>query len=361
MKKISNKKEFTKTLSRRFLISLCLLFILLSPLPIFAATLAQYREKIQNAKDLTDELNYLDEEELSPAEHSKYEREIFIKLRQSLPPTEKVEWKGTSIETNNRWLQDKLNEFEKEAENSPKRTAILTEISERLSAIEQKINELENPTASNRTKDEDKQKLNEILRREEYQKPEVKESLFERIMKKISEWLGQNVPRPEIPQTPTSGFQSFSLILQILLYTVILGAIGFLIYRFAPYFITRFQNREKREKKDRVILGERIAASESADNLFAEAERFAREGNLRGAIRKGYIALLCELSDRKIIGLSQHKTNRDYLRDVRKKRELFENMNGLTVNYERHWYGSDTTEEKDWEDFRQGYKKAVGQ
>jgi hypothetical protein len=81
---------------------------------------------------------------------------------------------------------------------------------------------------------------------------------------------------------------------------------------------------------------------------------------LRGAIRKGYIAFLCELSDRKIIGLSQHKTNRDYLRDVRKKDDLYENMSGLTNNYERHWYGFDAAEEKDWEEFKVRYKQAVG-
>lgn len=360
MNKVSTKKGHLVTSPHRFSALLCLFFVFGASLANFAATLAQYRVKVQNAKNLASELNSLDEEELTPAENSKYERGLLVRLRQALPPSEKVEWKGTSIETNNQWLPDKLSEFEKAAENSPKRTAVLTEITERLAAIEQKINELERPSGATRAKDEDKRKLSEILRREEYRKPEAKESLFERIMKKIREWLGRNAPRPQIPSSPTSGFQQFSLFLQVLLYAVILAAVGFLIYRFAPYFVKRFRNREKREKKDRIILGERVSANESAENLFSEAERLAREGNLRGAIRKGYIALLCELSDRKIIGLSRHKTNRDYLRDVKKRRELFENMNGLTANYERHWYGFDAADEKDWEDFRQGYKKAVG-
>ena len=151
---------------------------------------------------------------------------------------------------------------------------------------------------------------------------------------------------------PTGDFKILSFILQILLYGAIIGGLGFLIYRFAPYFANRFRKREKRKKKDRLILGERIAADESSENLFSEAERLALAGNLRGAIRKGYIALLCELSDRKIIGLSRHKTNRDYLRDVRKQHELFENMSGLTSNFERHWYGFDEAEAKDWEEFR---------
>ena len=132
-----------------------------------------------------------------------------------------------------------------------------------------------------------------------------------------------------------------------------------MIYRFAPFFIKRFRSRETNEKKERVILGERLADNETAQNLFDEAENLARQGNLRGAIRKGYIALLCELSDRKIIGLSQHKTNRDYLRDVRKQNELYQNMSGLTLNFERHWYGFEEARESDWENFKRDYQKAV--
>jgi len=248
---------------------------------------------------------------------------------------------------------------ESEAENDPgKRMAILNGIREQLWSIGQKIDELENPSVSNRTKDEDKQKLGEILKREEYQKPEKQEKSWLQLMiERILEWFGRETPRPNI--VPSGEFQTLSVILQILLYGAIIGVLGFLIYRFAPYFANRFRKRKKREKKDRVILGERIAADESSENLFSEAERLALAGNLRGAIRKGYIALLCELSDRKIIGLSRHKTNRDYLRDVRKRRKLFENMSGLTSNFERHWYGFDEAEERDWEEFRSGYRKAV--
>ena len=145
----------------------------------------------------------------------------------------------------------------------------------------------------------------------------------------------------------------------MLLYALILGAIGFLLYRFAPFLLERFRSRKMGDKKERVILGERIAADETAHELFAEADRLARGGDLRGAIRKGYVALLCELSDRKVIGLSQHKTNRDYLRDVRKQTELHKNMSGLTNNYERHWYGFEDAREQDWEEFRNGYRKAI--
>ncbi len=345
---------------RRAAINLGIFFFVFVPLPGFAATLAQYSENISYAKDLTIEMLYPDAENMSAAEYLKFERETLSEIRKALPKNEKVEWRETSIETDNQWLSDKLDVLENEAENSSKREQILTEIYERLDAIELKLEELENPSTQIRTKDEDKQKLAEILRREEFQKPEAKtESLFQKIIRKINQWFAEFFPRPNLPESSAKGFQSFSFILQMLLYAAILGAIGFLIYRFAPLFANRFRQREKNEKQDRVILGERLAENETAQNLFSQAEKLAREGDMRGAIRKGYVALLCELNDRKIIGLAQHKTNRDYLRDVRPRRELYENMNGLTSNFERHWYGFESANQTDWEEFRKDYKKAV--
>lgn len=342
---------------RRVFMLLCLLAAIFAPSPIFAKTVAEYKENIEHLKG--DIIAILDED-WTAAEKQTFEREFLTEVPQLLPAEEKIEWQGTTVETDNRWLAAKIEEYKNAPKNAPKRTAILTEIYERLDAIEQKIDQLENPVAEHRTKDEDKQKLAEILRREEYQKPEAKEeSLFQKIYRKIMEWLASMLPRPSLPDSSPSGFQSFPFILQILLYILVLGLIGFLIYRFAPFFANRFRQRERKEKSERVILGKKLLADENANTLFAEAEKLASQGNLRGAIRQGYIALLCELSDRKIISLATHKTNRDYLRDIRRRRELYENMNGLTSNFERHWYGFDSADQTDWEKFRQEYRKAV--
>lgn len=331
------------------------LIVLLLVFSAKGATLAEYRGKVQNARNLTDESLYR-----GGSLNAQQSGEKIAVLQRALPATETVEWQGGKIETDNNWLQERLDEYEKE-QNSAKRQTILLGIKERLLAIEQKISELENPSVGKRSKDEDKRKLSEILKREEYQKPEQQqESFIQRILRKIREWFRSEAPKnPQMPEGASTTFQAISQILQYLLYALIIAAVGFLIYKFLPFAAKRFKNREKREKKERVILGERVAEGESAENLFSEAELLALNGNLRGAIRKGYIALLCELSDRKIIGLAQHKTNRDYLRDVRKKRELHENMNGLTNSFERHWYGFDEADENDWNEFRQDYKKAI--
>jgi hypothetical protein len=147
--------------------------------------------------------------------------------------------------------------------------------------------------------------------------------------------------------------------LQILIYALVIGLIGFLLYKIAPFLTRRFESKQRKEKKHRVILGERIEADESASDLFGEAEQLARSGDLRAAIRKGYIALLCDLSDRKLIRLAHHKTNRDYLRDVRANEGLFDNVNGLTGSFERNWYGLRPANETDWEDFRSRYLQTI--
>ena len=327
------------------------LAILLAALPLYAANLTEYRERVESARAISEQLlDYIAKVEQGE-DNPEFERRMLAQIRDKIPPTEKIEWPGNSVETANEWLDAKLEAFRNEPDTT-KRAVILTEINERLSALTEKIRELENPSTSVRSKDEDKQKLADILRREEYQKPQdAKESLIEKWLLAIWKWLVGFLPQPNISPSDFSGLASIAKFLGILLGVAVVGLIGFAIYKFSPFFGGKLRAGNKKTKKDRVILGERIADNESAADLFGEAERLAREGNLRGAIRKGYIAVLCDLSDRKVIGLARHKTNRDYLRDMRARKDLHENMAFLTNSFERHWYGFELTKKADWEEF----------
>jgi hypothetical protein len=331
-------------------------------MPAVGADLPGYKQRIQDAhNELQGLLSYTEGVGEGNTRHIDIENRVVSDVKKSLPVSEKIEWLGSAAETDNKWLHERLDAYQSESDIE-KRLAIVQEAEERVGALLAKVTELESPPVADRTKDEDKQKLGEILQREEYKIPEKneEENFIQRWWKKFLDWLASVFPRPVVPNSPDTGSQSLGFVLQILLYVGVIGLIGFLIYRFAPLLFGLSGKRIKKKKKDRVILGERIAAEESAESLFDEAERLAREGNLRGAIRKGYIALLCELSDRKIIGLAQHKTNRDYLRDVRNKGDLFQNMNGMTSSFERHWYGFQAPEEGDWDAFRQGFRRATG-
>jgi hypothetical protein len=126
-----------------------------------------------------------------------------------------------------------------------------------------------------------------------------------------------------------------------------------------PRFLRRRKSKKRTKREARIVLGERLEPDQSAGDLLAQAEALARAGDLRAAIRKAYIALLCELGDRKIIRLAQHKTNRDYLRAMRGITPLHDEMRKLTHSFEHHWYGFVPATETEWSAFRSGYQRAV--
>jgi len=276
-----------------------------------------------------------------------------------IPKTEKVEWEGGSLETDNAWLADEMSAFLSEGDTE-KRKAILQSSEERLLASASVIADLQQAKRAETTKDADKQKLAEILRRAEYQPVhEEEESLFQRGWKRLLKWIDSIFPSPKLTPGASLGLGSFRLVLQILVFAVALALIAFLVWRFFPLLSSRFKRGGTGGRQDRVILGEIVSADESASDIFDEAERLAREGDIRGAIRKGYIAVLCELGDMRLVRLARSKTNRDYLRDVRRTPTLHDHLSTLTENYERNWYGLRTASVEEWEAFREGYLRTV--
>lgn len=344
-----------ENLRHRRRLTVAALIVICLPLLTFGATLSDYKTRLEQARSGTDEMF-----EILGDDDAEMELEMRKEIEKLLPAHETVEWSGGSAETDNRWLASLLKDFAAERDET-KRGAILTTISERLNGMLESIDELETATGSSASKDENKRKIAEILRREEFQKPVPKEeSLAQKWLREFLEWLGSLFPRTNLPVAPVSGSGSLGIVLQVLIYALVLGLIGFVIYKLVPFFLRRSGKKTRKEKKDRVILGERVGDDDSAYDLFNEAERLAREGNLRAAIRKGYIAILCDLSDRKMVRLARHKTNRDYLRDLRNQNDvLYVNMTGLTRDFERNWYGLRIAEQADWEEFRSAYRQTI--
>lgn len=323
-----------------------------------AADLAGYQAKVDKARVSVSSLLALTAESETGERDSGSEKIILDLIRSDLPATEKIEWMSQTVETDNQWIHTRLANFENETD-STKRAINLTETDELLSALSVDLDAV-SASAALRSKDEDKRKLAEILARDEYQKPEPKkESGLAALIERFLNWVRGLFPESSnTPQAPFD-FSSFAQVLQVLLYVGVFSVLTFFIYKFAPLLFPRMQRVARAKKSHRTILGERISAHESSADLFTDAERLARDGEIRAAIRKGYIALLCELSDKNVIALEKHKTNRDYLRDVRRLAEVYGNMRGLTSSFERHWYGDQPTASGDWDTFREQYKKAV--
>jgi len=323
---------------------------------LHAVTFEAYKAKIDSARHaaLTLEMSYRDE-----TVTDSMKKDFAAQIRRDFPQSERIEWQGGTVETANDWLLDKTKALETET-NSKNGLLAAVELREYLTSIVYKLNELEQATAGEQTKDRDKQKLAEILRREEYQKPQAKEeSAVQQWIRAFLEWLESLFPKSSGEPLNLSGLSIIGVLLQVVLWGALLALLGFLIYKIAPLVFPNLRRTRSEKKKKRVILGEQLDENETAVDLFGEAERLAREGNLRGAIRKGYIALLCDLSDRKVIGLAQNKTNRDYLRDVRSRRELYPKMRSVTDMFERHWYGAYESAESDWAQFRDEYDRAI--
>ena len=327
-----------------------------APLTVaIAATLDDYQHRVTAAAALVEELRDAGEDESNP------QPETFIttnltRVRQMLPAKETVTLDGLNVAVDNSWLYEELSDYET-ARTMLKRSESLARMAERLRAIDQRIQEIHRRnTVSTSDKDAEKGRLAEILRRPEYISKAPEGSALERLLERIVRWIAKLFPQIK-PMQP-GGSPWISKIVQILVVGICIAAVAFLIWRYGPRLM---QGRRKKKKKReaRIILGERLEPDQTSADLLAQADALARNGDLRSAIRKAYIALLCELGDRKLISIAQSKTNRDYLYSVRDKGSLYSSMRKLTTSFELHWYGLVPARENDWNDFRNDYQKTL--
>ena len=321
-----------------------------------AATFADYRERIAQATAVIEQLETPDYFSDHPDQRADFIAQRVAYVKALLPPKEAVVFNSQEIEVNNSWLHAALTDYGK-ARNNPQRAAsVAAGIRQRLRSLLARIDELTQGTTPS-DKDASKARLAEILRRPEFDKSAVQESAIERLWEQFLRWLFKLFPRMKPLQPGAS--RGFSTIAQVLVIGISLALIAILIWKLGPRFFRSRGRRKKTKREARVVLGERLEPDQTPADLLEQAEALARSGDLRGAIRKAYVALLCELGDRKIISLAQHKTNRDYLMSVRDKRSLFETMRGLTVSFERHWYGFVPAVTDDWAEFRLSCRKAI--
>ncbi len=344
-----------------------------------ATTLAQYRVRLTTATMRLDELATLCER-ISDGERYEVwskpgadtelpltlpgaETKILDDVRRLLPQKEKIEWGGgVATEIDNAWLDRALQNYaQKSAKNadSKNRARMLREIVERLRALDARLAEVvESKEASARDKDAEKGRLAAILRGNDYNQKASQGGALARLIEQFLKWIRSLMPDVKPIQPGTT--PTVSRFAQIFVLALGLAVIAYVARR---YWLRRRDTPHSISLREaRVVLGEHLTAEQTASDLLSEAERRAREGDLRGAIRTAYIALLCELGDRKIIRLAQHKTNRDYLKAVRQSAatpQLFQAMQPLTSDFERHWYGFEDTTETDWTSFSTRCRQAL--
>lgn len=322
-----------------------------------AVTLEDYRHQVSRARASIQELQGAYSAEY-PSQREQFITATIALVRAEMPPQETVLLGRQTVAVDNSWLHKALDELEKPRGDNARRTAILAHIDERLRALGERLDEMRDgkPDAS---KDDNKTRLAEILRRSEYNKQQAEEGgALTRLINRFLRWLSRNRLFPETKPLQPGSAMALSRVAQVIVIGISVAAIGFLIWRFAPRYL-RNRRKKKTGRAVRIVLGERLEPDQTSADLLAQAELLARSGDLRAAIRKAYIALLCELGDRKVISLAQHKTNRDYLGAVRDRPSLFSSMRGLTNSFETHWYGFVPPGEDDWKEFRNSYQQAL--
>ncbi len=340
---------------RKASVALAAVFVLLSCVAAArAVTFEDYRHQVSRAVATVQKLRaaYADE---YPSQRGQFIAATIALVRAELPAQETVLLGRQTVAVDNTWLHDALNDLEKVRGDHARGAELVARLDERLRALGERLDELQNgkPSAS---KDESNARLAEILRRSEYNKQAEEGSALNRLISRFLRWLGSLFPQTK-PLQPGNAM-ALSRIAQVVVIGVCVLAIALLIWKFAPAYL-RNRRKKKPKREARIVLGERLEPDQTSADLLAQAESLARSGDLRAAIRKAYIALLCELGDRKVISLAQHKTNRDYLGAVRDRPLLFSSMRGLTNSFEIHWYGFVPATPDDWANFRAGFQKAV--
>jgi hypothetical protein len=207
-------------------------------------TLEEYTSKVVAAHGFADEV------EASIRAKEPSDVKLFTaQLRTDFPSSERIEWNGGIVETSNDWLLEKARALDQAADPTAQ-LPVIVEVREHLSAISFKLDELRTASASERTKDEDKRKLAEILRREEYLKPQEKrESLFQRWLRQFFEWLESLMPKSVPNVENSSDLGVVTVILQVLLYAALLALLGYLAYKIVPLLFPKLRRARNQRRR----------------------------------------------------------------------------------------------------------------
>jgi hypothetical protein len=339
---------FHLSTSRRRSLAISLLVLLVTCPHVAAVPLSDYHQNIKRAIETLEPLTKIDED-TDANDIDNLFAESTKSVRSILPQHETVEFEGESYNVDNSWLHKSLDELD-QSDNRPNQ---LDQILNTLHALEARVADRQRPGELVESKEQAKNRLENILKRPEYATGKRGSNALARLLQDIANWIEKFLPKRNISASRVS---FISVLARIVVLAIAGLVIGYVLKVGLGWFLGRTAKpKRKKSKEPRIVLGERLEPDATATDLLAEAEALARQGDLRAAIRKAYIALLVELGERKLISLAHHKTNRDYLNSLRSLPQIHSRMRGLTESFERHWYGFVTATPNDWQDFRSGY------
>ncbi len=340
--------------TNQFHFAIAFLFFLCAPSALAQgiSTVGDYADRIERARRMAREaLEQNSEADLAARLNA---------IKQLLPANEEVEFNGAITRVDNAWLHEAVDNVVKTSvSDAEKRNSMLSGISIRLGRLGQSVKAAR--TAGEPASPDKRAKLDGILARPEYQPEKERESFIARLLKQtwrlIIQILVKLLEGASAREPRTVGV-GLIVILRTLIFLAVIAAVIF----GAVKLIVRFQARQKPEtgeKEKREALGEIIEEGVTAADLFAMAADLARQGEYRKAIRRAYIALLCDLDQRGKLSLGRAKTNRDYLDAIRSERRIYPAFALMTAAFERAWYGQRGATQEEFQNFVALYQEAI--
>jgi len=317
---------------------------------------AQWRSAVSDYENRLAQAERMVNEALERKSHASELAVRMSEVRLLLPSSEEVEFNGATTRVDNAWLHEAVNDVVKIAESgADRRLSMLGEISARLARLRQSVKAAR--TAEDQALDAQRARLDDILARPEYRQEEKRESAIARWIRRVIEFIVQKLFGGSSARAPQAGGAGLITVLRALILLVVTAA---LIYG-AAKLARRFQARRKpaEEAETREALGEEIPDDATAADLFAMASDLARQGEYRKAIRRAFIALLCDLDQRGKLRLGRSKTNRDYLDAMRSEQRIYPTFSVMTVAFERTWYGQERATKEEFQNFVTLYQEAV--
>jgi hypothetical protein len=331
----------------------------------FLFFLCALRASAQGRSTVDDYANRLDRAERrvkEAIEENSAASELATKMnevKRLLPASEEVEFNGRGARIDNAWLHEAVDNAVKTAETAAeRRLRMLGEISARLARLRQSVKSAQ--TAQDLASPDQRARLDDILARPEYQPEEKRESAVARWVRQIKEFIGRllrNLFGRSPSRAPQTGGAGLVMVLRALILLVVTVALIFGASKLARRF--RGRQRADEETETREALGEEIPEDATAADMFAMASELARQGEYRKAIRRAYIALLCDLDQRGKLRLGRSKTNRDYLDAMRSELRIYSTFCVMTLAFERAWYGQERATEEEFRNFVMLYQEAI--
>jgi len=276
----------------------------------------------------------------------------FIKHR--LPRSEQIDFEGRTVTVDNTWLHEMLDSYASEKDPQQK-SAKLNNLSGRLRSLDDHLRRAE--AESSLESGEAGERIREILSRPAYQpEPETPVGAFLRkVLRKIRVFLGEiyasltRLLERLLGAGAGSGWIGNVLLVVIL----VLGLLA------VVYFGRKIRRPQVKRKKTRVVLGEEVALDSTSRDLAEAGLAAARAGDFRTAVRKLYVSLLYELSERGLIELEESATNHEYLRKAARFAGVAAPMRYLTDRFDYIWYGMFPASENDFADYLARYMEAM--